>query len=220
MTEHSGPPLADTSDMVNFHCVFRHAFGGANALLVDGTEVDPGRVEIVGSYYDNVLRLLHVHHDGEDELMTPRLTDRGTPREVAEVTRIAAQHAPVLVSINAAEDTVAAWRAAPTTETATATLTSLAALDGQLTEHLDEEEDIVIPIAARYITAPEWGELPGHGMAHFTGDKPWLVIGLIREQMTDDQRAEMDAHMPPPIAEFWATAGEPMFVDYVGKLRG
>jgi hypothetical protein len=49
MTEQSGPPLADTSDMINLHSVFRQAFGGAAPLLGDGTEVDPGRVEIVAA---------------------------------------------------------------------------------------------------------------------------------------------------------------------------
>ena len=29
--------------------------------------------------------------------------------------------------------------------------------------------------------------------------RPWLILGLIRERMTDDQRAAMTAHMPPPL---------------------
>jgi hypothetical protein len=166
------------------------------------------------------LRLLQAHHAGEDLLVTPRLAERATPREVAEVNRIAAQHVEVLGSIDAAEGVVASWRAAPSFDTATATLTSLSALDTQLNQHLDEEEDLVLPIAARYLTAPEWGELPAHGMQSFTGDKPWLVIGLIREQMTPQQRTLMDLHMPPPVSEFWATAGEGMFTDYATQLRG
>ena len=33
--------------------------------------------------------------------------------------------------------------------------------------------------------------LPGHGMAAFDGDKIWLILGLIRERMNDEQRAAM-----------------------------
>ena len=95
----------------------------------------------------------------------------------------------------------------------------LASLDLALLPHLDEEEREVLPIAALCINVAEWGELASHGMGAFTGDKPWLVLGLIQEQMTADQVADMEAHMPPPMAEFWATAGRPMFVQYVGELR-
>jgi hypothetical protein len=84
---------------------------------------------------------------------------------------------------------------------------------------LDEEEQIAMPIAAKYINVAEWGELPGHGMANFTGDKLWLIIGLIREQMTPSQLADMDTHMPPPVADFWANSGQHLFTDFVGELR-
>ena len=63
------------------------------------------------------------------------------------------------------------------------------------------------------------GELPGHGMKTFTGDKLWLIIGLIREQMTPSQVAAMDAHMPPPVAQFWATSGQTLYTDFVADLR-
>ena len=61
----------------------------------------------------------------------------------------------------------------------------------------------MLPLAAEHLSVEEWGALPGHGMADFDGDKIWLILGLIRERMTDDQRAAMMAHMPPPALEMW-----------------
>jgi hypothetical protein len=29
----------------------------------------------------------------------------------------------------------------------------------------------------------------------------------------------MDAHMPPPVVEFWTGAGEGMFTQYIAELR-
>lgn len=211
-------PMADTSEMASVHRVFRLALQHA-PQLVGPAAGDGERAELVGSYYDNVLQLLHVHHDGEDELLTPRLLARGTAEEAAEVSRIAAQHAAVLTDIAAAEERIGAFRAAPTVDTAATLASSLAGLNASLVAHLDEEEAVAMPIAAKYINVVEWGELPAHGIRNFPGDKLWLILGLIREQMTDSQRANMDEHMPPPLAEFWAQSGEALFIDYVGALR-
>lgn len=218
MSEVANLPLADTTDMIGLHQVFRSALSDAPQLI--GSAVgDAERSEAVATYYDNVLKLLHGHHDGEDELMSPRLVQRATADEIAEVERIAAQHADVLEDIAAAEHNIAAWRQDPTTDAGAQLAASLASLNANLAPHLDEEERVVLPIAARYINVAEWGELPGHGMKTFTGDKLWLIIGLIREQMSPAQVAAMDAHMPPPVAQFWATSGQAMYTDFVADLR-
>ncbi len=219
MTEMTMPPLADTSDMANLHQVFRDALDSAVPLIGSCDPDDGDHVEMVASYYDNVLRLLHAHHESEDVVMTPRLLERCTPEEAAEVQRVANQHESVLGGLETAERKLAAWRSAPSLDSATVASTALVYLNTDLSAHLDDEERTVVPLAARYIYAPEWGEMPSHGMQHFTGDKLWLVLGLIREQMTPAQIADMDAHMPPPVADFWTGQGEAMFTEYVGKLR-
>lgn len=219
MTEIAPAPLADTSDMVGLHRVFRDAFDRAESYIATADPADPERVEMVASYYDNVLRLVHAHHDGEDELLTPRLVQRCTPAEAAEVERVAAQHREVLGNLDRAEVALAGWRSAASAPTAAAATTALGVLGTSLRAHLDDEEQTVLPIAARYITAPEWGELPGHAMQNFTGDKLWLILGLVQEQMTPQQVETVEANMPPPVAAFWTGQGRPMFTDFVGRLR-
>ena len=49
-----------------------------------------------------------------------------------------------------------------------------------------------------YLSMEEWGALPGHGMANFHGDKIWLILGLIRERMTDEQFRTLVYLLPPP----------------------
>jgi hypothetical protein len=218
MAEPANLPLADTTEMAGVHRVFRNALADAPQLI--GSVVDDAdRAEVVASYFDNVLALLAGHHDGEDELLTPRVIARATPEEAAEAERISSQHADVLGDIEAAQARIAAFRADPTTDAGAHLASALATLNADLVPHLDEEEEIAMPIAAKYINVAEWGELPSHGMSTFTGDKLWLIIGLIREQMTPRQIADMDAHMPPPVADFWANTGQQLFTDYVGVLR-
>jgi hypothetical protein len=213
-----GSPI-DTSDMANMHRVFRDAFSHSVAYVEGADPHDEARVDAVGTYFDNVLRLLHVHHDGEDELLTPRLLDRASAEEIAEVRRVAAQHLDVADAIETAEEAVATWRTEPNADSAAVAAGALAALCGPLAAHLDDEEQTVLPIAARYITEAEWSELPAHGMQNFSGDKIWLVLGLIQEQMSADQIGRMEQAMPPPVAAWWASDGRSMYGDFVTALR-
>jgi hypothetical protein len=211
-------PLADTSDMIGLHQVFRDALTAAPSLVGSAGADDAARADVVGSYYANVLELLHRHHEGEDELLTPRLLERA-PGHADTISRIGAQHLGVLSAIDAVEHAIATWRAEPSAVNRDAAAAALAELDAKLIPHLDEEEREILPIAAQHINVAEWGELPEHGMKNFAGDKMWLIIGLIREQMTADQRAIMDAHMPPPMLEFWTNQGEGLFTAYLAALR-
>jgi Hemerythrin HHE cation binding domain len=218
MTAPAELPLADTSDMIGLHQVFRDALGSAPAFVGQVADGDAARAELVGSYYANVLDLLHGHHAGEDELMTPRLLER-VPESAATIARIADQHQTVLVAVANAEAAVTAWRTDPSAHRRQAAVAALVRLDAELAPHLDEEEHHVLPIAAQCINVAEWGQLPEHGMKSFRGDKLWLILGLIQEQMTPSQKAAMEAHMPPPLLEFWVGPGQLMFQECIADLR-
>ena len=208
----------DTSDMVAVHDVFRRALGSAEATVASVDIGDDDRVAVIASYYANLLAFLHVHHQGEDEVLWPRLLER-VP-DPALVRRIAAQHGDVDDAIAAAERRLGEWAAAPSLGTANALASALSALDEGLTPHLAEEERDILPLAAVHLTAQEWGELPAHGMRNFAGDKLWLIIGLIQEAMSSEQAASMLDHMPPPAVEFWLNVGRPQFEAFIGTVRG
>lgn len=218
MSETVAVPLADTSDMIQLHCVFREALASAAPLVGSVAPSDHERVELVHAYYFNVLALLRGHHEGEDELVWPKLVERA-PDQADTITRIAGQHDGVLSSMDEACQLLEAWKSDPQIDRGAKLAAALATLGAELAAHLDEEERVILPIAAQHLTAPEWGELPAHGMQHFTGDKVWLILGLIQEQMRPEQIAVMEAHMPPPVLEFWTGTGRAMFTDFVGRLR-
>ena len=217
MAETAELPLADTTEMASVHRVFRNALNQV-PQLVGPAAGDADRADLVGSYYANVLRLLHVHHESEDELLTPLLLERGSADETAEISRIAGQHAAVRGDIEVAETRIGEFRAEPTVDNAATLASSLATLNASLVAHLDEEENVSMPIAAKYVNVAEWGQLPAHGLQHFDGDKLWLILGLLRKEMTESQRANMDAHMPPPVAQFWTETGEGLYTQYLNSL--
>ncbi|MGC2485256.1 MAG: hemerythrin domain-containing protein [Acidimicrobiales bacterium] len=210
--------LTDTSDMVNLHRVFRSAMDQGPTLIAGVTDGDEHRAALVASYYNNVLSLLHVHHESEDELIWPRLLER-CPDEATTIVRIAAQHGDVIESLAATRRASQDWSASASRVDASTLQDALAALNADLIPHLDDEEEFILPIAARHLSSEEWSELPSHGMRAFDGDKLWLILGLILEQMTPAQRESMRENFPPPVAEMWVNFGHGAFADFIAELR-
>ncbi len=212
-------PRPDVSDMIRMHLVFRDALGAAPALVGGVAAGDVSRASHVGAYYANVLALLKGHHAGEDELVTPLLLERCGADDAALAARVSAQHALVHEPVAAAEGSVAQWAQTADVSARDDLVRELADLGDALVPHLDEEEVEVLPLAEKYLSAEEWGQLPGHGMQSFTGDNLWLVVGLIREKMDAEQLARMDDHMPPPVVEAWRAVGQDEFTAFVTELR-
>jgi hypothetical protein len=204
--------------MVQVHRVLRNAIQEAPALFETVLAGGPDRVEQVGTYYANVLDFLKVHHEGEDEVVWPLLCERA-PEHADEVRRIAGQHDLVTRLLDSSMAAVATFRAAPDASSATAAAAAIAEVGEALLPHLDEEEAFIVPLAAKHIYAPEWGQLPGLAMRTFGGDKLWLILGLIREQFRAEQIAMMDANMPPPVFQMWNEQGEQAFTEFISELR-
>ena len=217
MTDPSTPTI-DVSDMYAVHQVFRDAFGSGAQMVSSVGEEEIERQILVKDYLSDVLALLAVHHEGEDELVWPLLRERA-PEHTALIDEMESQHHQIHADLDRAEAALAAWSEHPDESTSAALAAALDAVDATLVPHLDREEQEILPVAAATMTAEEWGQLPQHGTTHFRGERIWLILGLIREQMTPEQLAHMDAAMPPPAVEFWQTAGQGMFDDFVGRLR-
>ena len=87
-------PRPDTSDMVAVHRVFRSSLAAAPGL-VGSVRGDDARRALITDYYANILAFLEVHHEGEEQLVFPVLTERA-PQSHALVARMATQHAGVV----------------------------------------------------------------------------------------------------------------------------
>ena len=211
----------DTDEMVRVHRVFREAFGVAPQLIGAVRADDVDQVSRIATYYEGVLVFLHVHHEGEDELLWPRLLER-CHGEAAVINLASDQHQGVLTDLANAEERLATWREHPDTDRGAKLAAALSTLGANLVVHLDNEEKTILPLVEEHLTVDEWHELSAHGMQTGGQRAPhlmWLVIGLIRDEMTDGMRAGMDAGMPPPVHDFWVNQGEQMYREFIGKLR-
>ena len=209
MTETDAAPEPDTTDMVAVHGVFRDTLAAAPALIDGASDGDAARAALLANYYDNILHFLEVHHEGEEQLVFPLLRQR-CPADCAVIDQMEAEHAQMLGLLEQAQRTVTAWESGEG-DGAGPARDALDALRSQLNDHLDQEESLLLPLCAPNLSPEEWGALPGHGLANYRGDKVWLILGLIRERMTDEQRAAMLEHMPPPARDMWTGFGEQAF---------
>lgn len=207
-----------TQDMIALHRIFRIALDNAPQAIGGVAQGDTERAGLVASYYFNVLRLLHGHHEGEDELIWPRLYDR-CPEQAQAVELIAGQHREVVPLIGTACKQVEQWSGTADQADGEDVLATFSHLQDALVPHLDQEEQVVLPLCSRYIKQEEWDELPTHGMKTFDGDKPWLIMGLVREQMPPPALAKMDAVMPPPVKDMWANFGEGAYNGFISQFR-
>jgi hemerythrin-like domain-containing protein len=198
--------------MFAVHGVFRDTLGAAPRLVGDIAPGDAERVALIANYYENILSFLHTHHEGEELLVFPLLRERCDGAGEL-IDRMNEEHHEALELLEQAKVALAAW---PGGDAAAqrAAQERLEELGSHLNEHLVEEEQKVLPLAGANLSMEEWGAIPSHGMAAFDGDKIWLILGLIRERMTEEQRAAMQAHMPPPALEMWTGFGEQAFKEY------
>lgn len=212
----------DTSDMTRAHAVIRQAFACVSQLLGPVQVDDADQVGRIATYYSTVLLFIRIHHEGEDELLWPRLRAR-CPAAEATIELAAEQHERLLADLASAESLLAAWRAGPTVDRAAALAGGLAVLGANLAVHLDDEERTILPLVKEHLTVEEWDQLPAHGSLQWRQRAPesrWLVIGLLREQQSDELRARIEAGWPQAVREYWAGEGEAKYREFVAGLRG
>ncbi len=208
--------MTDTSHMRIVHDVLRVSYRAAPDLIRT-TAGDAGRRELVLGYVDNVLALLLVHHEAEEELLFPVLRERA-PEGLGALERSAEQHRQLVTLLADALAAVEAWRAEgdPASESAAA---ALAALDAGVRPHMDEEEAVVVPLATVHVSLDEWERFTRYSVTHFTGDRVWLIWGLLREQMTPDQRDRMLEQMSESARGYWESAAHRQFDELMAELR-
>src|SRR6478735_1672071 len=154
MTDFEIPSRPDVTEMAAVHRVYRNAFAMAPQLVGGVDDGDVARAEVVGAFYADILEFLHLHHEGEDELLFPKLVARVPDPEL--VTRIAGQHALVHDGLEASNASVAAWRTTGSAADRDRLLAALTALEAAALPHLDEEEEKILPLVSEHITLEEW----------------------------------------------------------------
>ena len=189
----------DTRDMVCVHVFLRREFRLAAAVVREVRAGDRRRSRVVADHLEFITRFLHNHHTAEDELLWPRLLER-VPDELAPIVHLMeSQHEAVDALLQQINDLLPGWRESADSQDRDRLAALFDALYPGLTEHLDAEEQRLLPLAARSVTLEEWHELGKAGVAVLPRSEMPLVLGMFQYEGDPVVVAQIAREAPPLI---------------------
>jgi hypothetical protein len=160
---------------------------------------DVRRAKEVSDHLEYVGRCLHHHHTSEDELAWPILLER-VPEELAPiVTLMESQHERVDGLLEEVTALRTAWQSTGDVSTRDRLADTLDTLYAHLAEHLDAEEERLLPIAARTLTLEEWQAMGEHGRRATPRSELFLTFGMFQHDGDPEVIARMLAKAPAPV---------------------
>ncbi|MEU7614216.1 hemerythrin domain-containing protein [Micromonospora sp. NPDC049204] len=210
--------MADVRDMYMAHTVFRREFGLLPQLVRDVRPGDVGRAEVVGAHAEMLCHTLHLHHEGEDLLLWPRLLARGGAEAAAIVPTMEAQHHAIEEAHAAVVALLPGWRR--TGHGGDHLADAFEHLRTALTEHMAMEESEILPLAERHVTAAEWMELGEHGMGKTPKKRLPLAFGLAMYEGDPEVIKAVLAHAPLPARLLMPIIAPRLFAAHAKRVHG
>ena len=219
MTTTTGHEI-DTSAMATIHTFFRREVRLAGGLVRTVAPGDVTRAGIVAAHLDFVGRTLHHHHTIEDELLWPRLLQR-VPSELAPIVRLMeSQHEKVDALLAEIDDVRPRWAASADPAEGDRLAALLDELYVNLAEHLDAEEQRLLPIAARNLTKAEWDEMGEAGRKRTRRKELSLSLGMYAYEGDPAVIAKMLADAPAPIRWLVSRSADRAFRKHALAVHG
>lgn len=191
--------LADTRAMNTIHTFFRREFRLAGGVVRGVPAGDRERAEVVADHLAFLTLALHHHHTTEDGYLWPLLLER-VPEELAPIVRLMeSQHARVDGLIEEIDALTPRLRDTADPEVRDRLADLVDTLYVHLAEHLDAEEQRLLPIAARTLTQAEWDRLGEIGRSTSPKGYGMLVMGMFLHDGGPDGAAVMLAQAPRPV---------------------
>lgn len=210
--------LTDVSDMYVVHRVFRREFVMIPRLVRQVAAGDTARAGVVGAHARLILAGLEMHHTSEDVLLWPKLLDRDAP-DSDLIHRMESQHHRVEELLDQLSESLTRWEAEARPAAGEEVATTFDTFRVALFEHLDDEEQHILPIAARCITQEEWNSLGQHGTEKMTKAQLPLMFGALLEEAQPAERKQMLALVPLPVRVLLQTVFAWQYRRYITRVR-
>jgi len=213
-------PLADARDMLAIHTMFRREFGLMPDLVRNVAADDEQRTRLVMDHVAIVSAVLEQHHTSEDKHIWPRLLER-CPEECGPLVEVMEdQHEAIHNHLAQVKKTAESWRETTSADTRDALADVISLLIPALTEHLALEEERVVPLIEKHITAAEYGVLAKEGTAAVPPNNLPTMFGAVMYEgdpaVIDMIVAGMPAEVQPVIRDLAAAA----YAAYAKELYG
>jgi hypothetical protein len=185
------PGPADLLPMYLMHHAFRRDLARF-AASVAATAVEDRRTwHALARRWAQLGRVLHLHHEGEDEILWPllltRVDDAGDAVGRATLEAMEAEHEEIDPLLTGCADGLAVLAAGGgDQDTQAALVVRMAAAAERLGHHLGHEESEAMALVQRHLTPAEWDALHPEFGRHYTPRDalfalPWVLHGLPRD---------------------------------------
>lgn len=214
------PAPLDTREMAVVHSFFRRELRLAGGVVRAVAPGDTPRSAVVADHLAFVTGVLHSHHTGEDELVWPLLLER-VPGELAPLVHLMeTQHENVDRLLGVAAGLRERWRESAAVAERDALAAVLDELYVALVEHLDAEEQRVLPLAARCLTQAEWDALGERGAKETPPRLMPLVLGMFAYEGDPEVVAAIQRKAPPVLRWFIPGMARRAFRRYAVTIHG
>ncbi|GAA0794232.1 hemerythrin domain-containing protein [Spirilliplanes yamanashiensis] len=218
-TQHYGD-LVDTREMPAVHTFFRREFRLAGGLVRAVRDGDTARAQEIADHLEYLTRMLHHHHTAEDELAWPLLLAR-VPGELAPLVRLMeSQHERVDTLLAEVDELRPRWAATAGAADRDRLADLLDATYVNLAEHLDAEEERLLPIVARTLTQAEWSALGEHARRHNRKSEELRTLGMIQHDADPAGVTRMLSSAPAPVRWVLQRLARRAFRQYAVRIHG
>ncbi|MET7666948.1 hemerythrin domain-containing protein [Micromonospora luteifusca] len=210
--------MADVRDMYMAHANLRREISLLPKLVQDVAPGDTRRAEVVGGHASLVCGVLHQHHEGEDLLLWPRLSERGGAEAEAIVPLMHEQHHAIEEANAEVSRLLPGWRA--TAQGGAELAAAFERLRVALVEHMATEESQLLPLAEKYITAAEWKEMGEHGMRATPKKYLALIAGMTMYEGDPEVVKGVLAEAPLPVRLIMPIVARRAYAAHAKRVHG
>ncbi len=213
-------PHADIREMYMAHTMFRREFTLLPALVRGVSAGDEERAQVVAGHLGFVTNVLHHHHQAEDTHLWPKLLERG-PEEIDPIVHVMeSQHADIDKGLTGIQAATAAWRTGAAVEHGNDLAEALDRLLPLLDEHLGVEEEHVLPLIEKYITAAEWDEMTRESAGDTPQEEMPLILGMMMYEGDPAVLEKVLSQMPADVRPFLEGAARQAFAAHSERVHG
>jgi hemerythrin-like domain-containing protein len=213
-------PLFDRREMVMVHDMLRREFGLLPGLVAQVRVADGDRARTIAKHIDGLTTVLHHHHRSEDAFVWPLLVDRCADSAAALTGRMVEQHEELAARLGDVDAALIVWRDIVSAASRLALVDALKQLIPPLRHHLHDEEELVVPLMERYITAAEWNEIVQQGAADVDPADFPLGFGMLMYEGDPEVIDQAIANLPTEARPVVKQLAAQVFAEHSEEVHG
>lgn len=218
-TDHRPQPVPiDTRPMLLLHRCMRHELRLAPGAVRRAVGSDAST--LVADHLDFLVAFVRHHHEIEDDFLWPVLRTRLDDDQYRVVELMESQHESASALLGSIASSTAAWRTAPNATRRDATAALFDELYPLVVEHLDAEEQRLLPMAQQVVSAAEWDRIGDEGFRRSPKRYRSLALGMFDHYGDPEVVAIMTAAIPRPIRPLVIARSRRVFRRRAARIHG